>query len=173
MAKRRKKHTVRRVSRRRRVSGIKDIDFTVVALTIGGAVAGRILANKLATSTNATMVKLAPYSAVALGIILPMVTKNAMLKSLSIGLIAGGGVTLLGPTGLKVISGMANTISRVGYPYNALPYKKVAGIETSNGDWVSKPNFSGSGMKQASVISGIPIEGMTGNPAGSGAYMSH
>lgn len=166
MAKRRKKTTHRKTYRRRRVSGIKDVDFTVIALTIGGAVAGRILSTKLAASTNTTMQKLAPYSAVALGIILPMVTKAPMIKALSLGMVAGGGVVLLGPTGLKVISGMENSISRVGYPYNVLPYKKVAGIE--NGEYVSKSNFSGSGKNQTNVISGI--QNPSGHGGGGGGY---
>ncbi len=163
--KRRKATKRKTYHRRRRVSGIKDVDFTVIALTIGGAVAGRILTNKLAASTNATMIKLAPYSAVLLGVVLPMVTKNAMLKSISLGLVAGGGVTLLGPTGLKVISGMENTIAGLGYPYNVIqPYKKVAGLTDAAGNYVSKPNFSGSGKSQMNVISGI-----SGNCNGSGA----
>lgn len=160
---RRKKQTTHRKKsyRSRRVSGVKDIDFTVVALTIGGAVAGRIVANKLAASTNTTMQKLAPYSAVAIGILIPMISKSAMLKALGVGMVAGGGVTLLGPTGLKVISGIEAT---VGYPYNVLPYqRKIAGMVDNQ--YVSKPNFSGSGKNQVNVISGI-----NANPAGSGAY---
>ena len=172
MAKRHKRKTATRrhhTVRRRRVSGIKDVDFTMIALTIGGAVLGRILSNKLAASTTSpTMVKLAPYSGVILGIILPMVVKNPMIKDLSLGLVAAGGVTLLGPTGLKVISGLENPIvGRIGYPYNQIPYGKVAGIV--DGKYVSKPNFSGSGQPQASVISGIHPETMTGNYNGSGS----
>lgn len=163
MAKRRKKTTQRKAYRRRRVSGVKDVDFTVIALTIGGAVAGRVLSNKLAASTNTTMQKLAPYSAVAIGIIIPMVTKSPMLKALSVGMVAGGGVTLLGPTGLKVISGIEAT---VGYPYAVLPpyQKRIAGME--NGQYVSKPNFSGSGKSQMNVISGVGGDGGAYNPMG-------
>lgn len=162
MANKKKKKTHRRTTYRRRVSGIKDVDFTVVALTIGGAVLGRVLSNKLAASTNTTLVKLAPYSAVALGIILPMVTKAPMLKALSMGLVAGGGVTMLGQTGLKVISGMESTVNgAMGYPYNAIPpYKKVAGIYNQEGKFVNKANFSGSGLPQTNVISGVHTNAM-------------
>lgn len=161
MAKRRKAHKKSTTHRRRRISGVGKMDFTAIALTIGGAVAARILTTKLAASTNTTFSKLAPYSGVAIGIILPMVSKNAMLKAISTGMIAGGGVELLGPSGLKVISGFENTVSgRVGYPYNVLPYRaKVAGIIDEAGDYQSKANFSGSGKSQFNVISGINASG--------------
>lgn len=167
MARKRKSTHKRKTThhRRHRISGVANLDFTAIALVIGGAVAARILFNKLAASTNTTMQKLAPYSGVALGIVLPMVTKNPMLKQISTGMIAGGGVTLLGPTGLKVISGFENTVSghRVGYPYAVLPYAKVAGIQQGE-NYVTKSNFSGSGKNQLNVISGI-------NHSGDGAAM--
>lgn len=156
MAKR-KKHTTRRKHHsRRRVSGVKDVDFSMLAFAAVGAVGARILTNKLTASTNTTMQKIAPFSGVILGIALPMVAgKNAMVKDISIGLVAGGAVSALGSSGLKVISGLENTIAGgIGYPYNVLPYKKVSGIE-DGGNYVTKPNFSGSGKSQMNVISGI------------------
>jgi hypothetical protein len=158
---RRKTRKTKRVHHRRRVSGIKDVDFTAIALVIAGAVGARILSTKLTASTNATMAKLAPYAGLGLGIVLPMVSKNAMVKNLSLGLVAGGGVSML--TGLKVISGFENTISgRVGYPYTMLPYRKVAGLGApAQGYLPTKSNFSGSRQSQMSVISGV-------NPDGSG-----
>lgn len=157
--KRRKKATHKRTHRRssRRVSGIKDVDFTQIALLIGGAVVGRIISTKLAASTNTTMQKLAPYVSVGAGIVIPMVVTNPMLKVISLGMVAGGGVTLLGPTGLKVISGIENTIA---YPYNAIPYQKRIAGTTVDGRFVSKPNWSGSRQSQANVISGVKPEVM-------------
>lgn len=166
--KRRSRPARRKTSRRRgRVSGIKDVDFTSIGLVVAGAVAGRILYNKLSTSTNATMVKLAPYAGLLAGIVLPMVTKEAMMKALSMGLVASGGVNML--VGLKVITGIENTVGnhmmhRVGYPYNVVPYqRRVAGIVNQQNQFVNKANFSGSGKSQMNVIGGVP-----GTMAGSG-----
>lgn len=160
-----RKHT----TRRRRVSGIKDVDFTQIALVIAGGVGARILFNKLTASTNTTMSKLAPYSGVILGVVLPMFVKSPMVKAISLGLVAGGGVNML--VGMKVISGMENPVmgsampyrAGLGYPYNAIPMKKVSGV--IDGKYVSKPNWSGSGKQQANVISGM---GDKHNGSGSG-----
>lgn len=157
MAKRRK--TARKKTyRRRRVGAINagSIDTMGLALAVGGAVAARVLNNKLAASTNATMQKAAPYAGLLLGVVLPMISKSPMVKGLSIGLAAGGGVTALGSTGLKMISGFENAV--VGYPgYNQLPYRKVAGIGAP-GQGIQKgthSNFSGSRMSQMNTIAGI------------------
>jgi hypothetical protein len=154
MAKRRKRTTTKRTYRRRRVSGVQSPDITGLALTVGGALAATIISKKLAASTNATFSKLAPFAPLALGIVLPMLVKNQMLKTLSIGLVAGGGVTALGPTGLKIVSG----IQTIGYPYqNQLPYKKVAGV--GPGGTVTNRtgvNWSGSMLSQPQVIGGVP-----------------
>jgi hypothetical protein len=172
---RKKRKTIRRHvthRRHRRVSGIKDIDITQIALVVGGAIAGRILNNKLAASTNTTFSKLAPYSSMIAGIVIPMVSKQPMMKALSMGLIAVGGVNVL--VSMHVISGIETTVAGmpyragVGYPYNAIPYqKKLAGMV--DGNYVSKPNWSGSGKSQANVIGSIGTEKMiSGNPFGSG-----
>jgi hypothetical protein len=152
MAKRKKaRRTTTR--RRRRVSGVGAPDITGLALIVGGAVAANVLSKKLAASTNTTFSKLAPFAPVALGIVLPMLVKNQMLKTISVGLVAGGGVTALGPTGLKVISG----IQTIGYPYqNQLPYRKVGAV--GPGGKVTNrtgANYSGSGLSQMNVIAGV------------------
>jgi hypothetical protein len=160
MAKRKKSTHKKKTYRRRRVSGINsNIDTMGLALAVGGAVAARILNNKLSASTNATAQKAAPYAGLILGIVLPMLVKNPMVKGLSVGLAAGGGVTALGPTGLKMISGFDSSIAGIGYPTyagynNQLPYRKVAGIEqgTQKG---TRSNFSGSRMSQMNTIAGI------------------
>lgn len=158
MAKRRKKTTTKRTYRRRRVSGIGSPDVTGMALIVGGALAANILTKKLAASTNQTFSKLAPFAPLALSIVLPMLVKNQMVKTLSVGLLAGGGVTALGPSGLKLISG----IQTIGYPYqNQLPFKKVAGVgpggQVTNRTGV---NWSGSQLSQPSVIGGVPATAM-------------
>lgn len=167
----RKKRTTKRKTthrRSRRVSGIKDLDFMQIALIAGGAVLARVAVNKLTTSTNTTMQKLAPYSGIIAGLALPMISKSPMVKGISMGLIGGGAISALGPTGLKVISGFENTIAgRVGYPPNVIPYRQINGI-MEDGKFVSKPNFSGSGKSQMNVISGIAH--MAGNGCGSGGY---
>jgi hypothetical protein len=165
----RKKRTTKRKSshrRKRSVGGINDMDVMQIALIAGGAVLSRIMVNKLTTSTNTTMQKIAPYSGLLAGLVLPMVTKNDMIKGISLGLVGGGAVSALGPTGLKVISGFENTIAgRVGYPPNIIPYRQINGI-MDDGRYVSKPNFSGSGKSQMNVISGIAH--MAGGGCGSG-----
>ena len=156
MAKRRKTRTSsrKRTYRRRRVSGVKDIDAMQIVYIVGGAVVARVASNKLAASTNTTMQKLAPYVGIIAGVALPMVSKNPMLKAISLGMLGGGATAALGPTGLKVISGLDQT---VGYPGNlVLPYRKnVAGV-IQDGQYVSKANFSGSGLKQTNVIGKMP-----------------
>ena len=154
MAKRRKSTHRRKTTyhhRRRRVSGIKDIDAMQIVYIVGGAVVARVAASKMAASTNTTMQKIAPYVGIIAGIGLPMVSKNPMLKLISLGMLGGGATSALGPTGLKVISGLEQT---VGYPYNVLPYRKVAGV-IQNGEYQSKANFSGSGQRQANVIGSV------------------
>lgn len=171
MAKRKKAHTTRRRThtRRRKVSGVGSIDVTSLALTVAGGVAARILSNKLASSTG-TMGKIAPYAPVILGVILPMVIKNnPMVNGLSVGLVAGGGVTALGPTGLKIISGFENSIAGIGYPMAPqIPYRRVAGLVSGPAQSQgltrgTRSNFSGSRKSQINTIAGV------GNFDGSGS----
>jgi hypothetical protein len=153
MARRRKSVQHRKTThrRRRRVSGIKDVNAMEIAYIIGGALVARIATNKLTASTNPTMQKLAPYVGIIAGVALPMVSKSPALKGIGLGMVGAGAISAFGPTGLKVISGME---ASVGYPYNVLPYRKVAGV-IQDGEYVSKANFSGSGQRQASVIGSI------------------
>lgn len=171
MARKKRRTAKRKIGRSRRVSGISDIDFTSIALIVGGAVVGRILYTKLTASTNATMVKFAPYIGFAAGIVLPMVSKSPMLKSLGMGLVASGGVNML--VGLKVISGIEQTVGmhRVGYPYNVIPYqKRIAGFVDGSGTYVSKPNFSGSRQSQMNVIGKVAGHGMSTGAGGGTLY---
>lgn len=125
-----KKRSTRRRTYRRRIGAKKNgFDVNSAALAVAGAIAAKIIAGKLSTSTNPTFQKFGPYVPLAAGIILPMVVKNPMVASISIGLIAEGGVAAVGPKGLKLISGL-DVISKVGYnsAKKMLPYKAVAGL---------------------------------------------
>lgn len=163
MARRKRRHTT--THRKRRVSGVGNIDVTVVALLVGGAVVSRVITNKLAASTNTTFAKFAPYIAVVGGVAGLMFMKSPMIKALSYGLIAGGSISALGSTGLKVISGIEGTISgRMGYPPNVL--RRVSGTYLPNGNYVNKSNFSGSGKSQMNVINGVNHVGGSGSGSG-------
>ena len=172
MSRKRKTRRVSGVKRhRRKVSGIGDIDFTDIALTVAGAVAGRMLFSALTASTNSTMGTMAPYVGLIAGVALPMVSKAPMIKPLAAGLVASGGVNML--LGLKVITGIEETVGdphRMGYPYNVIPYKKVAGITAPNGTYTSKPNFSGSGKSQINVIGGVSGHGFATGAGGGTLY---
>jgi hypothetical protein len=158
MAKRKKKTTRRR---RRSVSGIKDIDLQGIALAVGGAVLARVATNQLAKSTNTTAQKAAPYVGLIAGIVLPMVVKNPMVRQVSLGLAAGGGVEAL--KAAKVISGLdMDTIHGSLNKYRSMPYRKaVNGVGQT-----SKSNFTGSRMSQMHTISGAA----NGSGSGGGGY---
>jgi hypothetical protein len=157
MAKKRKTKTTRR---RRRVSGIgQDLDLQALGLAVGGAVLSNVLATNFAKSTNTTMQKAGPYAGLIAGVVLPLIVKNPMVKQLSLGLVAGGGVSAL--KAAKVISGLdMNTINGSLNKYRSLPYRKaVAGIGLGQ---PSKSNFSGSRLSQMHTIAGMNHAGAGG-----------
>ncbi len=156
MAKRKAKKTTRR---RRRVSGFgQNLDLQGIALAIGGAVLANVAKTQLAKSTNTTAQKAAPYVGLIAGIVLPMLVKQPMVRQVSIGLAAAGGVEAL--KAAKVISGLdMDTIHGSLNKYRSMPYRKaVNGVGQT-----SKSNFTGSRMSQMHTISG------TANGSGSGA----
>lgn len=174
MAKRKKstKKTYRRRATRR-VSGVGAVDVTGIALSIAGAVGAKIISTKLASGTG-SLAKMAPYAPLIIGIVLPMVVKNnPMVNQIAVGLVAGGGVAALGQNGLKIISGMEDSIAGyVGYPTapQRLPYKRVAGVIAGAPGEQGLPsgtrsNFSGSRLSQINTIAGID----GGNFDGSGS----
>lgn len=100
MAKRKKTTT------RRRVSGVSKKGTTDALVQIGGALAGNIAANMIGSSLLPTMtgtVKGAIFTAG--GLLINSMVKDPMIKAVGIGVAINGGTTLLGPTGLNVISG--------------------------------------------------------------------
>lgn len=126
MAKRKAKKTVRRRSYRRVGAAKAGVDLTGIALAVGGAVAARVLASKMSTSSNPTFQKFGVYLPLVAGVVLPMVSNSPMIKGLAVGMVAAGGVEALGQNGVKLISGMP-VIANVYQP-RQLPYKAVAGL---------------------------------------------
>lgn len=144
--------------RRRRVSGIgQDLDLQALGLAVGGAVLSNVLATNFAKSTNTTMQKAGPYAGLIAGVVLPLLVKNPMVKQISLGLVAGGGVSAL--KAAKVISGLdMSTINGSLNQYRSLPYRKaVAGIGQP-----SKSNFTGSRLSQMHTIAGMNHAGAGG-----------
>lgn len=167
MAKRKKK-SFHRSRRRSRVAGIGKLDITQMALVVGGAVAANVLANKLSTSTNSTLAKVAPFLGLGAGIALPMFIKSPSVASISLGLVAGGGISALGANGLKVISGFENSIAYPGNMRSLPNMRRVAGIGVPAGSQGLQKgtysNFSGSRQSQLNTIAGF-----AGVDLGSGA----
>ena len=163
----RRKKTVKRHSvKRRRSRAVGKIDFTGIALTIGGAVAANIITNQLAKSNNSLMQKVAPFAGLGAGIVLPMFVKGDAVKQLSVGLIAGGGVAALGSNGLKVIGFMNRSIAYPGgYSMPALPRSAkglVSGFAPNQGvTRGTHSNFSGSRQSQMNTIAGIAADDLT------------
>ena len=158
MAKRKKTKKVHH-KRRSKVGAIGKDGIMDMAIIVGGAVVAKVLSNKLATSTNATLLKFGAYVPLALGVVLPMVVKNPMLAKISIGLIAGGGITALGSGGLKVISGFESSIGYPGRPNYDRARALVNGIGSPAGNQGllkgTHSNFSGSRQSQIATIGAI------------------
>jgi hypothetical protein len=102
MAKRRKKTTTRR--RRSRGMGAIGSGIGAVLPMVVGAVAGRIIANKLAGKASAAVLGAGQIGA---GLVLPMVAKNPFVKGIGTGMIINGAVSLAQSTGvISAISGI-------------------------------------------------------------------
>lgn len=160
MARRKKAHRKHTTHRRRSSIGKKpgELDIMGLALVVAGAIGGKMLASKLETSTNSMFVKVAPFAPLLLGIAIPMFVENPMLKQVSLGLVASGGIEALGANGLKVISGM----EVIGYPGDmSLPYRPLAAVSGAAGDQGlaagTRSNFSGSRMSQINTIAGVAV----------------
>jgi len=103
MAKRRKKTTTRRRRSRRGMGAIGSGIGAVLPLVVG-AVAGRIIANKLAGKASNTILGAGQIGA---GLVLPMVVKNNFVKGIGTGMIINGAVSLAQSTGvISAISGI-------------------------------------------------------------------
>lgn len=121
MARRRshkKKHTRRR---RHSMSGVGGGMTNVLAM-VAGAVAGRLVQNKLQDKVNP---KLVAAGQIAAGIFLPKFVKNKFVAGIGTGMIVNGGVTLANQFGVvSAISGM------VGADEYSLDY--VSGTDSLN-----------------------------------------
>ena len=103
MAKRRKKTTTRRRRSSRGMGAIGSGIGAVLPLVVG-AVAGRIIANKLAGKASNTILGAGQIGA---GLVLPMVVKNNFVKGIGTGMIINGAVSLAQSTGvISAISGI-------------------------------------------------------------------
>jgi hypothetical protein len=104
MAKRRKKSTTKR--RRSRVGAIPKGSIMSSVGLIAGAVAGRFVAKSVLPSMDE---KIKNAGVLAIGFLLPKVMKSEMGKSIGNGMIAAGGLGLVGSF-LPAISGVDDMI---------------------------------------------------------------
>ena len=151
MARRRKTHH----RKHRRVSGTnKSVDLKAIGVAVLFAVAGRKLSAMLAKSTNTMAQTAAPYAELGLGIVLPMVLKNPLIKQGSIGLLVDGSITVLGKLAPGIISG----------PYQ-LPV--VAGRNRRMNGGIFNPGGIGYNPARNSIQRDAlsVINGVTGGPA--------
>lgn len=104
MAKRRKKSTTKR--RRSRVGAVPKGSIMSSVGLIAGAVAGRLVAKKVLPNMDE---KIKNVGVVAVGFLLPKFMKSEMGKSIGSGMIAAGGLGLVGSF-LPAISGVDDMI---------------------------------------------------------------
>jgi hypothetical protein len=103
MAKKRKKTTTRRRRSSRGMGAIGSGLGAVLPMVVG-AVAGRIIANKLAGKASAAVLGAGQIGA---GLVLPMVVKNNFVKGIGTGMIINGSLSLAQSTGvISAISGI-------------------------------------------------------------------
>jgi hypothetical protein len=103
MAKRRKKTTTRR-RRSSRGMGAMTSGLGAVLPMVVGAVAGRIISNKLSGKASAAVLG---AGQIGVGLVLPSVIKNNFVKGIGTGMIINGAVSLAQSTGvISAISGI-------------------------------------------------------------------
>jgi hypothetical protein len=106
MARKRKKTSTKRRSRRGRVGAIPKGSIMNSVGVIAGAVAGKLVATKTLPNVDD---KIKNAGVVALGILLPTFMKNELGKSIGTGMVAVGGLGLVGSF-LPAISGTDDMI---------------------------------------------------------------
>jgi len=103
MAKRRKKTTTRRRRSSRGMGAIGSGLGAVLPMVVG-AVAGRIISNRLAGKASAAVLG---AGQIGVGLVLPMVAKSPFVKGIGTGMIINGAVSLAQSTGvISAISGI-------------------------------------------------------------------
>jgi len=167
MAKHAKKSKAKKTTRRRRrISGVGAVQIQPLLLAGAGALlAGKIKEMLTKDPTKTTMVNLAPYAALALGIGLPMATKNAMVAQLSLGLGAAGLLETLKKIAPGIV-GNLDTIPLISGSSNR--YREVPKLSV-NGVGYNLPDTSVY-KDSMSVVSGISQQGAAAlMPNGSGS----
>ena len=136
MARRKKHHAKRKVSRRRHsMSGVKGGIMSAVTV-IAGAVAAQALGKFVdkmlpATTSAGTKTLIDGAAPIALGLILPKVIKSDLGKNLGTGMIAVGG--------LKLAQSALPTLAGIGAMdfYANKPVAKIAGYQTATGNYMA------------------------------------
>ena len=109
MARKRKSHK-RRSSRRRRIGAVGKTNIGAIAGLIAGAVAGRWVAKSSMVPIENDKIKNA--AVVALGAFLPKFWKGEISKAIGNGMIAAGGVGLVG----SFVPALAGTDDTIEFP---------------------------------------------------------
>lgn len=109
---RRKKHHRKHHRRGKRMSGVGTGKMGDVLAMIAGAVAARVISNKLADKVNP---KILAGGEIVLGYFMPKLIKNKVAASVGTGMAVGGGVQLLSSFG--VISGISGIGESVDVEY--------------------------------------------------------
>lgn len=105
MAHKRKTSHRKPTTHRRRISGAGKFDVAGTLGIIAGAVASKFV-NRIPVLGTMDG-KILAAAKIGLGVFLPHIAgKSPMVHALGLGMVAGGGLDLVGPTGLNLISGI-------------------------------------------------------------------
>jgi len=165
MAKHAKKTKKRSAGRSRRRNGSSKIDFTGIALAVGGAIVAAKLQTALTKDpTKTTLVNLAPYAGLGAGIAAMMFVKNPTMQALAFGMTVQGGIQVLKKLspGLVGNFAMIPVISATSNRYRNLPEPVLNGVNKSMGFPLPNTSVYKDSM---SVINGLN----SASPSGSGA----
>lgn len=142
MARKRKKHSTRRRSRRRgSMLGATGSAVTGILSVVAGAVAGRFIQSKLTTVNP----KIVAGGQIVAGVLLPRFVKNEFVKGIGVGMIANGGVETLKAFG--VLSGIGEDMA-VEYIGGSSDISTIAGDDEMGYD----------GSSDISTIAGMDDE---------------
>lgn len=154
--------------RRRRVSGVGNVEIQTLLLAGAGAFAAHKLNTMLTKDpTKTTLVNIAPYAGLALGIGLPMLVKNPMVKPLALGIGATGLLQAL----KKIAPGIVGNIDTIPVITGTLNRYRGQLKPSVNGVGYSLPDSSVY-RDSMSVVNGIGSNVPTRSsqmPNGSGA----
>lgn len=125
--------------RRRRVSGVGNVEVQTLLLAGAGAfVAHKLNAMLTKDPTKTTLVNIAPYASLAVGIGLPLVVKNPMVKTMAIGIGATGLLQAL----KKIAPGIVGNIDTIPVIAGSLNRYRGALKPSVNGVGYTLPNSS-------------------------------